>query len=187
MTFCFLCFSAKEQTQIAAAVALSNSLAENVKSAEIVKSDTEISLDAPKVTDVTVREEPVDTNLSLIDEGITNSDDAIQTNDLLLAITPDDKCVGIKAKFGMPATFDNEADRQAWLKQATEKTIALRDQIESGACSIESVIEMIEISPNLSEAMVGKLVANKTRGRLIEFFFCVCSIHFIFLEDAVRK
>lgn len=163
--FFFALIAEKEQIQFAA-VAVSNSLNENVK---------DISLDESKAIELNVIPDVIKETPSQAD-GITNIQEDIQTNDLLLAITPDGVCIGVKAKYGMPESFDTERDRNEWLKLAAEKAIDLKNQIESGACSVESVKDMIDTEPNLPTDVMEKLVAKNRSGSFS------CFLNFVILH-----
>lgn len=77
-----------------------------------------------------------------------------------MAITPDGGCIGIKVKYGMPESFDNEQSHQEWLKEAGERAIDLKHQIESGACSAESVKDKLDMKPKLDVAVNEELRAG---------------------------
>lgn len=164
MTFVFFAFvAAKEQSQLADSS--NHSLRDDVH-------NTDISLDESKGTEP-FKETPIQKVAVK-----TNGDD-IQTNDILLAITPDGECIGVKVKHGMPESFDTEHSRQEWLKQAGERAIDLKDRIESGACSVESVKDKLDVKPNLSAGMIEKLVA-KNRTGLWFFFISFSRLKFYF-------
>lgn len=156
MTFVFFAFvAAKEQSQFAA-VSPNNSLTDDDK----IK---DISIDESKGTEMEVIPEPLKESPSQ-NVAVKLTDEDIQTNDILLAITPDGGCIGIKVKYGMPESFDTEQSHQEWLKQAGQRAIDLKDQIESGACSAESVKDKLDMKPNLSAAMIESLVAKSRAG-----------------------
>ena len=46
---------------------------------------------------------------------VKNNTEDIQKNNLLVVVTPDGECVGIKVKYGMPDTFDTDQSRHEWL------------------------------------------------------------------------
>lgn len=155
-TFVFSGFvTEKEQSQFAA-VRPNHSSIDEVK----VK---DISCDESKGTQLDYITEPLQVTSTLKVAGQLIDKD-IQTNDLLLAITPDGGCVGIKVKYGMPDSFDSDQSLQKWLRQAGKRAIDLRDQIESGNCSVESLKDILELKPNLSTAVVEKLVAQNRSG-----------------------
>lgn len=93
-----------------------------------------------------------------------STDKEIEANDLLLAMTPDGGCIGIKVKYGMPESFDTEQSLRQWLNEARERAIDLKNQIESGACTVDSVKQKLDMKPNLSEAMIAQLVGNNRKG-----------------------
>lgn len=153
MTFVFFAFiTAKEQSQFAGIS--NNSSIEDVK----VK---DISFEESKGDQESISE-PLIENLSQNIAGEQNTEN-IQKKNLLLAITPDGGCVGIKVKHGMPDDLVTE-NVQEWLNDATTRAIDLKTKIESGICSVESVIDMLEMKPNLSAAMIEKLVAERRAG-----------------------
>lgn len=92
------------------------------------------------------------------------NDEAIQSDDLLLAITPDGECIGIKVKYGMPDSFDTDLGRQQWLKEAAAKAVDLKYEIESGACPVDSVKDRLDMKPNLSSDLIEKLAAESRSG-----------------------
>lgn len=150
LTFVFFAFiTAKEQSQFAV-----NATIEDVKIKDISFDES--------MGDMETISEPLKENLSQNIAGKKNTED-IQTNDLLLAITPDGGCVGIKVKHGMPDGLVPE-NIQEWLKDAAKRAIDLKTQIETGACIVESIKERLEMKPNLSDTMIDKLVAQKRVG-----------------------
>ncbi|KAG4066937.1 hypothetical protein HA402_007685 [Bradysia odoriphaga] len=143
--------STKEQIQFAADT-VNHSLTENTQ----IK---DLPLDESNVTELEVIPEPVK-EATTRKFAVKPTDEAIQSDDLLLAITPDGRCIGIKVKCGMPDSFDTELGLQQWLKEAGEKAVDLKNQIESGACSVESVKDQLDMNPNLSPDLIIKLVAE---------------------------
>lgn len=103
---------------------------------------------------------------------VNNADDILEKN-LLLAITPDEKCIGIKVKYGMPESFDNAQSREEWLKESVKRSLELKSRIEMGTTTIESVKDMIDMKPSISEAMIAKLIAERRIGLCIKFPFIV--------------
>lgn len=153
---CFLCFvTAKDQSNFPA-VRLSCSINENAK-------DKDILLDEAEGTNLEViPETQKETPIQKV--SVNENDEDIQKNDLLVAVTPDRKCVGIKVKHGIPESFDTDESHQEWLKQAAERAISLKDRIESGSCSVESVKDQLDVKPNLTMAIIDKLVAKSRAG-----------------------
>lgn len=80
------------------------------------------------VTNLDVHPEPIKA-ISTEKIGITIDDKDNERNDFLLVITPDQECVGVKIKYGMPESFDTEQSRREWLQQAVKRAIDLKNQI----------------------------------------------------------
>lgn len=161
LTFVFFAFvTAKEQSQFPA-VNLSLQLNENAK----IK---DISLDQSEDAKLEViPESQKETPSQTVD--VNTSDEDAQKNNLLLAITPEGGCVGIKVKYGMPESFDSEHSHQEWLKEAAERAIDLKYQIESGACSVESAKDKLDMKPKLDAAAIDELVAASRAGLCFTF------------------
>lgn len=146
--FAFL--TAKEQSQFAVST---------IEDVEI----KDISVEQPKGVDVEMISESVKDNPPQ-DIAVKNNAEVIEKNSLLMVVTPDGECVGIKVKYGMPALFDTEQSRQEWLKEATNRAIDLKIQIESGACTIESVKDMLDMKPDLSATKIEELISQSRAG-----------------------
>lgn len=98
-----------------------------------------------------------------------SSDNVVAKQDLLLAITPADECVGIKIKNEMPEAFDTEESQSEWLKQAAERAIDLKAKIESGDVTVESVKDKLDLTPNVSAETIGELITQKSMGVCFRF------------------
>lgn len=68
---------------------------------------------------------------------------------LLLAITPDGKCVGVKLDKNKPDSFASDSDRISWQKSTAKAAFKLKEDIESGKTDIGSVREQLDLNPNV--------------------------------------
>lgn len=158
LTLLFFAFiTAKEQMIQFAAETVSHSLPENSKIQDI-------PIDEAIVTKLEVIPEPVVVKDVPSRHIVVKSAGKIQSDDLMLTVTPDGKCIGIKVKYGMPDSFDTELGHQEWLIEAGKKAVHLKDEIESGARSIDSVKDQLDINPHLSPKLIKALVAESRSG-----------------------
>lgn len=163
LTFVFFAFvTAKRQSQFAAVSLnrLNESLIENAQVNDISIAESESLEVIPEPLKETPSQKP----------GVKHSNEDVQKAGLLLAITPDGACVGINVKYGMPESFDTEQSRQEWHEKAGDRAIDLKDQIESGACSVESVKDKLNMKPNIPAAMIEKLVSRFRAGLCFGIF-----------------
>lgn len=139
--------------QIQFAVTETDSSIEDIKKASIEEFQN-TTLESP---------ESLNENAPRFNEVKSNLD-SIVNNDLLLAITPNGECVGIKAKYGMPDTFETEQSRHEWLNDAAKRAIDLKDKIENGVCDVESLAERLQLKPKLSPELIEILISESRAG-----------------------
>ncbi|KAJ6643145.1 Hepatoma-derived growth factor [Pseudolycoriella hygida] len=123
----------------------------------VEKSDT--SHNESKSTTLDVGPEAIKETQNLQTVSVKSDTEDIETSDLLLANTPDGDFVGIRVKYGMPQSFDDEENRQNWLKQAVKRSIELKKDIESHTKSIENLKD--EIDTNLSHPFIQNLIDKR--------------------------
>lgn len=64
---------------------------------------------------------------------------------------PTSKCLGIKVDYGKPTSFESVAAEAAWMENAREEAIELKQKLESGQMDAESMPERIIIEPEPQE------------------------------------
>lgn len=70
---------------------------------------------------------------------------------LILAMTPDGKVVGVKFAWDRPAFFEGDSDRENWLKQAFERVERVCNEIRTGTHTIDSYGDMLDKDPEVTE------------------------------------
>lgn len=83
---------------------------------------------------------------------------------LLLALTPNGKCVGIKLDYGKPESFESETEKEAWLENAAKKALALRDTIENGTVQIDNIKDMLDLNPCAPIHQIERMKQEKNIG-----------------------
>lgn len=71
-------------------------------------------------------------------------------NNLLLAYTTSNKCVGIKLDYMKPETFEDEAAKKQWEDNMRKECYILKEKIEHGLVKVDSVKDRLILNPNRS-------------------------------------
>ncbi|XP_055904453.1 PC4 and SFRS1-interacting protein isoform X1 [Eupeodes corollae] len=69
-------------------------------------------------------------------------------NNLLLAYTTSNKCVGIKLDYLKPDVFEDEAAKKHWEDNMRKECYVLKEKIEHGLVKVDSLKERIVLNPN---------------------------------------
>lgn len=72
-------------------------------------------------------------------------------NNLLLALIPPAKCIGIKLDFQKPTMFDSPEAKRLWEEESLKEAEELKVKLEMGSIKIEAVRDRIVINPSRSK------------------------------------
>ncbi|XP_055849743.1 hepatoma-derived growth factor-related protein 2 isoform X1 [Episyrphus balteatus] len=87
-------------------------------------------------------------------------------NNLLLAYTTSNKCVGIKLDFMKPETFEDEAAKKQWEENMRKECYVLKEKIEHGIVKVDSIKERLVLNPNRSR--IHKEEAERFTNEMID-------------------
>lgn len=76
---------------------------------------------------------------------------------LILAMTPDGKIVGVKFAWKRPDIFEGDADREHWMNESFERVERVREEIQAGINTLESYGDMLDMEPEVDDEILAAL------------------------------
>lgn len=86
-----------------------------------------------------------------------------KTKNLILAMTPDGKVVGVKFAWDRPDFFEDDSNRDLWMKKAFDRVERVRKEINEGY-PLESYGDMLDTEPEVTDKMRVEMQKNRQYG-----------------------
>lgn len=80
-----------------------------------------------------------------------------KSKNLILAMTPNGKVVGVKFAWDRPEVFEDDSDREHWMKQAYDRVERVCKEIRIGTHTFDYYGDMIDEDPELNDEILEEL------------------------------
>lgn len=82
-------------------------------------------------------------------------------DNVLLAVLPDGRCVGINLDCNKPEQFENDEEKKKWFEENTKAALDIKDKLQSGTIDIETVKHMLDMNPQIPDYHLEKMKLDK--------------------------